>query len=138
PPSRSPLPPRGRRRSRPYARPERLRERARGDVPLPARSCSARRAVRAHLRGSRRAAMKISVLTPSIPERRRMLHECIQSVKYQTVDGASIEHRVWVDERRDGCSVTMNRLAKQATGDWLLPLADDDLLLPGAIFNLLA
>ena len=82
--------------------------------------------------------MKISVLTPSIPERRRLLYECIQSVKYQTVEGSSIEHRVWVDERREGCARTMNRLAKQATGDWFIPLADDDLLLPGAIFNLLA
>ncbi len=71
----------------------------------------------------------VSVLTPSIPERGSFLRECQASVKSQTVDGW--EHLVEIDENREGCAVVMNRLASQAQGLWLLPLADDDLLLPG-------
>lgn len=48
------------------------------------------------------------------------------------------EHLVEVDRRGEGCAVTMNRLAAKAQGEWLLPLADDDLLLPGALATLLA
>jgi len=80
--------------------------------------------------------MTVSVLTPSLPERAWMLDECRASVTAQTV--AAREHLVEVDEVRAGCSVTMNRLAARATGEWLLPLADDDLLLPGCIASLLA
>ncbi len=32
----------------------------------------------------------------------------------------------------------MNKAAARATGDWVLPLADDDLLLPGCLARLLA
>jgi glycosyltransferase involved in cell wall biosynthesis len=65
-----------------------------------------------------------------------MLAECRLSVTGQTV--AAHEHLVEVDERREGCAVVMNRLAARATGEWLLPLADDDLLLPGCVASLLA
>jgi glycosyltransferase involved in cell wall biosynthesis len=78
----------------------------------------------------------VSVLTPSLPERAEYLRECRLSVSGQTV--AAHEHLVEVDEERRGCSVTMNRLAARATGDWVLPLADDDLLLPGCLASLLA
>lgn len=47
------------------------------------------------------------------------------------------EHLVHLDEERRGCAVSMNLLAKQAKGTWLLPLADDDLLCPGALRILL-
>jgi len=77
----------------------------------------------------------VSVLTPSIPERASMLAECRASVQAQT-DGRW-EHLVEVDERREECAVVMNRLAARAKGEWLLPLADDDLLLPGCIAELL-
>jgi hypothetical protein len=48
------------------------------------------------------------------------------------------EHLIEVDEQRDGCAVVMNRLADAAAGEWLLPLADDDLILPDCIGILLA
>lgn len=79
---------------------------------------------------------EVSILTPSIPERAAMLEECERSVTAQTSD--AWEHLVLVDEARDGCAVTMNRLAEEAHGAWLLPLADDDLLLPGCVATLLA
>lgn len=65
-----------------------------------------------------------------------MLAECRASVLSQTVD--CWEHLVLVDHEREGCSKTMNKLAAKAQGEWLLPLADDDLLLPGCIETLLA
>lgn len=63
-----------------------------------------------------------------------MLIECRRSVMYQTVGG---EHLVEIDHKREGCAVTMNRLAAQEKGEWVLPLADDDLLLPGCLQSLL-
>jgi glycosyltransferase involved in cell wall biosynthesis len=63
-----------------------------------------------------------------------MLAECCASVRAQTV--YFWEHLILVDESRDGCAVTMNNLAAKAEGEWLLPLADDDLILPGCIAEL--
>ncbi len=77
----------------------------------------------------------VSVLTPSIPERGSFLRECEASVRAQTF--TDLEHLVHVDEDYEGCSVSMNKLAAQAEGEWLLPLADDDVLLPGCLDALL-
>ena len=81
--------------------------------------------------------MIVSVLTPSIEERWKLLDECIASVKAQTFPDFDYEHLVRVDLEREGCSKTMNKLAAEAQGEWLLPLADDDLLLPGCLETLL-
>lgn len=78
----------------------------------------------------------ISVLTPSIESRAVMLQECIESVQAQTY--REVEHLVHVDYDRAGCSWVMNHLAERAGGEWLVPLADDDLLLPGALSYLLS
>lgn len=78
----------------------------------------------------------VSVLTPTIRERAGMLGECVRSVRAQTDD--RWEHLTLLDDAQAGCSVTMNKLARRARGAWLLPLADDDLLLPGALRALLA
>ena len=82
--------------------------------------------------------MIVSILTPSIPERARMLEECRLSVAAQTVPPTVYEHLIHIDAERKGCSWSMNHLAGQAQGRWLLPLADDDLLLPGALSALLS
>jgi glycosyltransferase involved in cell wall biosynthesis len=74
-------------------------------------------------------------MTPSIEGRERFRIECRQSVAAQTY--RDFEHLVVVDSAREGCAVTMNRLAREASGEWLVPLADDDLLLPGALDTLL-
>src|SRR3954470_12438511 len=80
--------------------------------------------------------VKVSILTPSIPERAAMLKECRLSVKAQSLN--VWEHLIQVDETRRGCAVTMNELAGRARGEWLLPLADDDLILPRCLEVLLA
>lgn len=61
-----------------------------------------------------------------------MLEECRESVRAQTTD-ISYEHRVEIDSKRMGCAKTMNYLAREANGVYLVLLADDDLLLPGAL-----
>src|SRR5262245_42775167 len=78
----------------------------------------------------------VSILTPSIPTRASMLEECKRSVESQTE--RRFEHLWKIDEERQGCARTMNHLAAQARGRYLLPLADDDLLLPGALRVLLS
>ena len=78
----------------------------------------------------------VSVLTPTIEERAHYLEECRLSVQAQTI--GNVEHVVEHDYERTGCSATMNRAAARAAGDWLIPLADDDLLLPRCVEVLLA
>jgi glycosyltransferase involved in cell wall biosynthesis len=74
----------------------------------------------------------VSVVTPTIPGREELLEECAASVDAQT-GGISVEHIVVPDEGHWGCAKTMNLCVDLAVGEWLLPLADDDLLLPGAV-----
>lgn len=73
----------------------------------------------------------MSVLTPSVPERASMLAEAEASVTGQTY--REWEHLVLVDDSYIGCARTVNQLAKAAQGDWLLILADDDLLQPDCL-----
>ena len=74
------------------------------------------------------------MLTPTIAGREHLLEECRLSVLYQTYSGW--EHLRLLDEEREGCAATMNALAEVARGEWLIPLADDDLILPGCITRL--
>lgn len=79
--------------------------------------------------------MLISVLTPTLLERSEMLRECRLSVDaaMQFFRPERSEHLHWTDDSREGCAVVMNRLALMAQGHWVLPFADDDILLPGAL-----
>lgn len=77
----------------------------------------------------------VSVVTPSIPERSHYLAECIKSVEAQTF--TDHEHLIGIDRDHEGCSVTTNKLAAEARGEWLVIVADDDLLLPRCIQSLL-
>lgn len=78
----------------------------------------------------------VSVLTPALPERFDLLEQCRASVAAQMYP--DFEHLVETDHAREGCSKVMNRLAAEAKGEWLLPLSDDDLLLPACLGTLLA
>jgi glycosyltransferase involved in cell wall biosynthesis len=77
--------------------------------------------------------VRVSVLTPSVPERPRFLRECFRSVEAQTLPEYQRQHLVAIDEAHAGCAVTVNRLAVEAVGEWLFILADDDLMLPGCL-----
>ena len=76
----------------------------------------------------------VSVLTATIPERAHFLTELVASVAAQTY--RSVEHVILVDEEKAGFARTMNRAAREAQGEWLLPFCDDDLMLPGCIQSL--
>ena len=78
----------------------------------------------------------VSVLTPTIPGRERLLEECVASVACQL--GGRVEHVVVRDDERRGCAWAMNQAAERAEGEMLIPLADDDLLLPRCVETLLA
>lgn len=71
---------------------------------------------------------RVSILTPTIAGREAMLEECCVSVAAQTF--GDYEHLILLDEDRRGVAVTVNELAGSALGEWLVPFADDDLLLP--------
>lgn len=73
----------------------------------------------------------VSVLTPTIRGREKFLHECRLSVLAQSF--TQREHLVLLDVEREGCSSTVNTLARAARGEWLFLVADDDLLLPGCL-----
>lgn len=72
--------------------------------------------------------MLVSVITATIPGREAMLAECKASVEAQTHD--AWEHIVLRDDRREGCSVMVNKMVAAAKGDYVFLLADDDLALP--------
>lgn len=76
-----------------------------------------------------RATPLVSVVTTAIQSRADdLLVECEASVRAQI--GVSCEHLVWMDEAGQGAAWGVNHLAQKAQGEWLLPLADDDLILP--------
>ena len=77
----------------------------------------------------------MSIVTPSIPERADYLYELERSVEGQTFE--QWEHLVEIDKERQGCAATVNKLAHEARGEWLLIMADDDILLPRALAILL-
>lgn len=83
-----------------------------------------------------RARPVVSVLTATIPGREAMLAECEASVRAQTT--GRLEHLVRLDSEHEGFAATINALARDARGEYLLPLCDDDLLLPRCVESLLA
>lgn len=69
----------------------------------------------------------VTVVTPCIPERFGMLNQCIASVEAQLLKPK--RHIVGIDYERVGCAMLMNDLVKAVDTEWIIPLADDDLLL---------
>lgn len=73
----------------------------------------------------------IAVLTTAIPERLGMLAECCLSVEAQTL--RPTYHLIGLDYGHAGNIPNLNRLGRSADEhgcEWLMPLADDDYLLP--------
>lgn len=83
-------------------------------------------AKRSKLRQTQRAG--ITVITPALPDRGRMLAEAIASVSAQTLP--PFAHLVSVDHDHRGPGVMINRLVRAAETEWLSILADDDLYDP--------
>lgn len=72
--------------------------------------------------------MTVAVLVTSLPERRNLLCEALESVADQTVPPDDIV--VGVDPYRLGEVANMNRLIGATDCDWLAFLHDDDMWLP--------
>jgi glycosyltransferase involved in cell wall biosynthesis len=72
--------------------------------------------------------VSIAVLITSLPERRHLLTEAIESVADQTL--AADDVVIGVDPYRLGEVANMNRLIGATDCDWLAFLHDDDLWLP--------
>lgn len=70
----------------------------------------------------------ITVVTPTLPERSKLLAEAIGSVAGQTVRPAA--HLIDVDLHRVGIPDIVNRLVERVETEWFLLLCDDDLLYP--------
>lgn len=81
--------------------------------------------------------MSVAVITPAIPPRLdSWLPDTIESVRSQTrpVD----QHLIGIDYAAAGCAPTMNRLLAGAATEWVVPLADDDVLYPEFVEECLA
>ncbi len=72
--------------------------------------------------------LDVTVITPTIPERKDVLAECINSVKGQTVAPAA--HYIGLDASRKGPSTVRNELIEKTKTKWLCFLDDDDILYP--------
>lgn len=80
--------------------------------------------------------MEVTVITPSLPERGRMLERARQSVEDQFEQPAA--HLIGVDYASVGPAKLRNRLASIAETEWLGFLDDDDRLNPEHFQTLLA
>lgn len=78
----------------------------------------------------------VTVITPSVPRRARMLAEAIASVNAQTVPPYA--HLIHVDYEMIGCWAVQNILLKAVTTPWFAILDDDDLFGPDHLETLLS
>ena len=79
--------------------------------------------------------MDVTVITPTIPGRERLLAECIASVQAQTRPAA---HAIGLDFNRRGPAATRNSLLKAVSTPWVAFLDDDDLIDPHHVETLLS
>lgn len=72
--------------------------------------------------------MDVTVITPTISGREKLLDECKLSVSNQL---ERVANHFWLlDQDRKGPAFIRNKLAKQADTEWIAFLDDDDLLMP--------
>lgn len=72
--------------------------------------------------------MSVDVIIPTVPPRRRMLGEAVQSVLEQTYAANAVI--ISTDTERRGAGPTRQAGLMRATSEWSAFLDDDDLLLP--------
>ena len=83
-----------------------------------------------------RAPIKVTVVTPSIPDRSAMLAEACASLAAQTFP--PVAHLIEVDYRYQGPGALLNRMIAAARSEWISILADDDLYDPDHLETLAA
>jgi len=78
--------------------------------------------------------VNITVLTASIPRRKEMLLNAIESVANQKLK--PVAHKIVVDINHKGNHWTYNQLLSSVTTEWLCFLDDDDILYPDHLSKL--
>lgn len=78
--------------------------------------------------------MSVAILTPTITGRENILQECKASVASQT---HKVDHLILLDAKRKGAAAMMNIMLEQTDAEWVVPLADDDILYPNFVERLL-
>lgn len=69
---------------------------------------------------------EVTFITPTIPERSRLLCDAIGSVNQQIVP--AVDHLVGVDLQKRGPSYIRNQLSKSVETEWIAFLDDDDVV----------
>jgi glycosyltransferase involved in cell wall biosynthesis len=82
--------------------------------------------------------MKLSILIPTLPERKKYLNELLKNLRGQIGDSKDV--KIVIDDR--GREVTTgtkrNDLISRATGDYVWQVDDDDYIYPDSISRILA
>jgi hypothetical protein len=71
---------------------------------------------------------RVTVITPSLPEREAWRAECRATVAAQAAQAIAVPHLFALDHERAGVAAMLNQLWPRVETDWLLVLDDDDLL----------
>lgn len=82
-----------------------------------------------------------TIIIPTIPSRKELLHDAIQSTIFQGAHGSGNNDDIFVQsimESGGTLSENINRGLKRAAGKWIKILADDDELVPFAIDKMVA
>jgi len=77
----------------------------------------------------------VTIITPTIENRYSMLMECIKSVNEQEI--LPVNHIICTDYMRKGYFSVTERIMNIVETEFVMPLADDDLLLPHHIKDLM-
>jgi len=73
----------------------------------------------------------VTVLIAHLPERAIDLHNALMSVALQTHQCCTVV--VTEDHKGEGSAATRNHALERVRSEWVLPLDDDDLLMPNAV-----
>jgi len=77
----------------------------------------------------------VTIVTATVENRYPLLMECIKSVHDQEV--GPVDHLICTDYTRKGTSEVFNRILEIVKTEFILPLSDDDLLLPHHIKDMM-
>lgn len=84
--------------------------------------------------------MKLSILTPSIPERLKQVDRLTAEIERQAAElgRTDVEHLVFIDNRRRSIGAKRQALVDISRGEYVAFVDDDDRIRPGYVRELLA
>lgn len=72
------------------------------------------------------SSFDVTFITPTIPDRKNLLPDAIDSVSKQIIP--AVDHLIGVDLQAKGPSYIRNKLSKKVNTEWIAFLDDDDIL----------